>query len=603
MPVSDITSIKELHSFPGHPAQFWPAFLAFASQQIQANSSVLLIRKSSWEQQLQWPTTQPTHQSSPLSEPLLQLADNSLQQGHAVLRSNNPAQPLLIGLAVGGQTTEQPQVIIFEVQNTTAEQLNYHLRQLQLLADTPAVYQQTRAGIEELGKRADLTQTLELLLLLNQQEKFMAAAMTVVNETVSRFHCGRVSLGWQIDGYIRLQSISHMEQFEPKMEIVNQLEAAMEEAFDQDEEVFFPAVLADGPINRDHASYAKNQQVSQLLSLPLRAAGQVVGVLSCEREQTPFSEAEIRSLRILCDQISSRLAVLKKTDRWIGAKLKESLKTTFTTLLGPEKTLIKLAGLLIFGLLLGSVLVQLPYRIEAPFILRSKDVRQITAPFPGYIDQVQADIGQRVEKGNPLLTLDNSDLLLEEAEAVTNRVRYLREAEKARAKNALIEMKIAQAQAEQAQAQLELIQHRLNRAQLRSPIDGIVVEGDFSERLGTPVDKGDVLFKVARHEKLYVEIRVTEQDIQELSAGQTGEMAFVSQPRHKYPLQIQQIDPLASAEESGNIFFVRSEIFTTAESWWRPGMSGIAKISVGERPLLWIFSHRTVNFLRLLIWW
>jgi len=130
-----------------------------------------------------------------------------------------------------------------------------------------------------------------------------------------------------------------------------------------------------------------------------------------------------------------------------------------------------------------------------------------------------------------------------------------------------------------------------------------VVEGDFSERLGTPVEKGDVLFKVARHEKLYVEIRVTEQDIQELAAGQTGEMAFVSQPRQKYPLQIQQIDPLASAEESGNIFFVRSEIFTTAENWWRPGMSGIAKITVGKRPLLWIFSHRTVNFLRLLIWW
>ncbi|RLB71750.1 MAG: hypothetical protein DRH07_06010, partial [Deltaproteobacteria bacterium] len=529
--------------------------------------------------------------------------DNSLQQGHAVLRSSNPTQPLLIGLAVAGQTTEQPQVIIFEVQNTTAEQLNYHLRQLQLLADTPAVYQQTRAGIEELGKRADLTQTLELLLLLNQQEKFIAAAMTVVNETVSRFRCSRVSLGWQVDGYIRLQSISHMEQFEPKMEIVNQLEAAMEEASDQDEEIFFPAVLADGPINRDHVSYAKDQQVGQLLSLPLRAAGQVVGVLSCERDQTPFSEVEVRSLRILCDQISSRLAVLKKADRWLGAKLKESLKATFTTLLGPEKTLIKLTGLLVFGLLLSSVLVKLPYRIEAPFILRSKDVRQITAPFPGYIDQVQTDIGQRVEKGNPLLTLDNSDLLLEEAEAVTNRVRYLREAEKARAKNALIEMKIAQAQAEQAQAQLELIQHRLNRAQLRSPINGIVVEGDFSERLGTPVDKGDVLFKVARHEKLYVEIRVTEEDIQELSAGQTGEMAFVSQPRHKYPLQIQQIDPLASAEESGNIFFVRSEIFTTAESWWRPGMSGIAKIAVGERPLLWIFSHRTVNFLRLLIWW
>ncbi len=599
----DLISIKELHTFSGHPAQFWPAFLAFAGQQIQANNCILLIKKSSWEQQLQWPVTRQTNKKVPLSETLAQLADSCLQLGQVVLRGSTPAQPILIGLAVQEQTMEHPRVIIFQLANSTPEQLDSHLRQLQLLADAPAIYQQARTQCNEQHKQIDLTQTLELLLLLNQQEKFLAAAMIVVNETVSRFGCSRVSLGWQVDGYICLQSISHMEQFEPKMEIVNQLEAAMEESFDQDEEIFYPALVADGPVNRDHASYAKKQQIGQLLSLPLRVADQVVGVLTCERDQDPFIEAEIRSLRILCDQISSRLEVLKEADRWLGAKLKDSLKETFATLLGPGKTLPKLTGLLICGLLLISLLVKLPYRIEAPFILRSKDVRQVTAPFPGYIDQVQVEVGQQVAEGSSLLTLDNSDLLLEEAAAVTNRVRYLREAEKARAKNALIEMKIAQAQADQAQAQLELIQYHLNRAELRSPISGIVVEGDFTERRGTPVEKGEVLFKVARHEKLYAEIRVTERDIRELAVGQSGELAFVSRPQQKYPLQIQQIDPLASAEESGNVFIVRSEIFTTVEDWWRPGMSGIAKTTVEKRRLLWIISHRTINFFRLLVWW
>jgi len=180
--VSEITSIKKIHTFPGHPAQsaqFWPAFLTFASLQIQASSSVLLIRRSSWEQQLQWPEKPSVNQNLPLSDPLFQLADNCLLQGQAILHGSDPTQPLLIGLAIVEQATEQPQVIIFKIQNTTVEQLNCQLRQLQLLADAPAVYQQTRVGIKELGKRADLTQTLELLLLLNQQEKFIAAAMTV----------------------------------------------------------------------------------------------------------------------------------------------------------------------------------------------------------------------------------------------------------------------------------------------------------------------------------------------------------------------------------------------------------------------------------------
>jgi hypothetical protein len=32
-------------------------------------------------------------------------------------------------------------------------------------------------------------------------------------------------------------------------------------------------------------------------------------------------------------------------------------------------------------------------------------------------------------------------------------------------------------------------------------------------------------------------------------------------------------------------------------------MSGIAKINAGERSLLWIITHRTVDFLRLKLWW
>jgi hypothetical protein len=29
----------------------------------------------------------------------------------------------------------------------------------------------------------------------------------------------------------------------------------------------------------------------------------------------------------------------------------------------------------------------------------------------------------------------------------------------------------------------------------------------------------------------------------------------------------------------------------------------VAKVNVGKRNLLWIFTHRTVDFLRLYLWW
>jgi hypothetical protein len=32
-------------------------------------------------------------------------------------------------------------------------------------------------------------------------------------------------------------------------------------------------------------------------------------------------------------------------------------------------------------------------------------------------------------------------------------------------------------------------------------------------------------------------------------------------------------------------------------------MSGVCKLAVGKRTLIWIISHRTVDFLRLKLWW
>jgi len=32
-------------------------------------------------------------------------------------------------------------------------------------------------------------------------------------------------------------------------------------------------------------------------------------------------------------------------------------------------------------------------------------------------------------------------------------------------------------------------------------------------------------------------------------------------------------------------------------------MSGVAKINVGKRNIMWIFTHRTIDYLRIFFWW
>jgi biotin carboxyl carrier protein len=596
---------KEFHSFAGHPAKFWPAFLAFACRQADAHIGILLNKKSaSWKEICQWSTDQRRCSfSEPLSAELTAFAEKCLQEGSASTSIRASSEMIALGLALDEKAGEQASVVIFFVEAATSVNVDEILRRLCLIADTPAIYHRKRAAQQAQKDLACFADVLDMLLLLNAETRFLAAAMTLVNETAARYQCARVSLGWCDNGYIRLQSISHMERFERKMDIVTRLEAAMEEALDQDEEILWPCFDANGAVTRDHEAYVQKQQAEHLISLPLRLHDQPLGVLTCEREDTAFMEDDVRSLRILGDQVSCRLAELKQHDRWFGAKLKDGICKKVSGLLGVEHTLTKLVGLLICALVFFAIIVKLPYRVEAAFILRSEDVRQVSAPFDGYIDTVQVKIGQKIEKGHRLLLLDTSDLLLEESAALANQIRFQREVEKARARNTLIEMKIAQARTDQAQAQLELIRHRLSQAQVCSPITGIIVEGDLEELRGAPVSKGDILFKVARHENLFVELKINEDDIHELSEGQSGKIAFVSRPQLKYPFKIIQIDPVALPGDAGNIFNARGKNLDASLDWWRPGMSGIAKLDAGSRRIIWIITHRTIDFFQMLMWW
>jgi multidrug resistance efflux pump len=248
-------------------------------------------------------------------------------------------------------------------------------------------------------------------------------------------------------------------------------------------------------------------------------------------------------------------------------------------------------------------LVRVPYRVEGTFVLHSDETAYLASPFDGYIDQVYARPGDALKAGSPLMKLKTAELELEESYALADLNRYQREAEKARAARALAEMRIAEAQAEQASARLDLIRYRINQALISAPFNGVVIEGDLRERLGSPVKSADVLFKLARIDTLYAEAEINERDAHEILGKETGEIAFVSQPKHKFPVLIVAVEQAAVVRKDGNFFLVRCAMEQGTQPWWRPGMSGICKISAGKRTLFWIATHRTADFLRLKLWW
>jgi len=98
-------------------------------------------------------------------------------------------------------------------------------------------------------------------------------------------------------------------------------------------------------------------------------------------------------------------------------------------------------------------------------------------------------------------------------------------------------------------------------------------------------------------------MKADERDIHDITDSVNGEFAFNSKPDSHFPFDVIRIEPVAMPDSAGNVFYVNGDIQGAVEDWWRPGMSGIAKINAGERSLMWICTHRLVDFLRLKLWW
>jgi biotin carboxyl carrier protein len=603
-----VERLERIRKFSGPPTEFWPAFLEESSRLVGARLGFLLIREetASWRKLSVWPIGQSGAKIWGLDSRIQEIAEASALQGFAFEKNGTPADKQPDGVMVGIRMKigdERSSVAVFLLERESELKVEEAALRLTLMADSPAVYQLGHIVGRAKSDVAKFTEALDLMTLLNAEKRYMAAAMTFCNEIASRYRCDRVSLGWIKGAYVRVQAVSHMERFEKRMDVVQSLELAMEEAFDQEEEILWPKPEGSRSVVRDHEAFSRDQGSPYLVSLTLRLDDKPAGVVTCERSDGPFSEEEVRGLRVLCDQSARRLGDLKRHDRWFGAKLAASTRESLVKLFGVEHTFAKLIGLILCGALAFLVFGKLNYRIEAPFILKTDDLAYLPAPFDGYIHKVYVKIGDPVKKMDPVLSLDTRELLLEESTAIANLNRYSREAAKARSQNALADMKVALAMEEQAQARLDLVHYHLDHAAMKAPFAGIVVEGDLKELLGAPVKKGDVLFKVALIEKMYAELKVNERDVHEVAGVATGEIAFVSRPDLKFPIHVQRIDPVSVTEEGVNVYLVRAVFPEAVSPWWRPGMSGVAKINVGKRNILWIFTHRTIDYLRIFFWW
>ncbi|RYY64836.1 MAG: HlyD family efflux transporter periplasmic adaptor subunit, partial [Comamonadaceae bacterium] len=178
------------------------------------------------------------------------------------------------------------------------------------------------------------------------------------------------------------------------------------------------------------------------------------------------------------------------------------------------------------------------------------------------------------------------------------------EAARHRAEDNLADMEVALARLAQSDARLARLQDYIRHARNVAPFDGVVVEGERKDLQGMPVKKGDHLFRVAQVRDLYALLHVPERDIRDIKPGAKGELSLLSRPDQKIAFELSAVIPVAQVKgQDGNHFMLTAKMLAPPEPWWRPGMTGVARIDVGERNVGWVLTHRLVDAIRMKFWW
>ena len=498
-------------------------------------------------------------------------------------------------------------VVVLDLAGTEPRSVQAALRELHWSAGWLAArLWEAKAGDEAARtRRAGIA--LDILAVMAEHLRPEAAAMAVANELQSVLKADQVAIG-MIRGArtaprIRLLSLSHTAWFRKRSALAEALEAAMEECFDQSATVATPPLPATArAIAVAHEDLTRGSAIRHVLTVPLADEDGPVGALTVlRRHDAAFTEDDRLVAEAVAALIGPVLELKRRNRRWVGGRILDGTAFVLGVLLGPRRLSWKLLALALLALGVAAATVPGTFRVQAEATLRGTVQRAAVAPFAGYIDAAPLRAGDTVAAGDLLLRLDDTDLRLEELRWRSEIDRLTAQSREALARADRSQMALLEAQIAQARAQLALTEGKLARSRVTAPIDGVIVAGDLTQSLGAPVQPGEVLFEIAPLGDWRVDLWLDERDLRYVELGQTGRLVLTGQPTDGLPVTLNRITSMAEPREGRNAFRLEAALEDT-QPGLRPGMSGVARIEVGEALVSWIWTRRLVDWLRHTLW-
>ncbi|MEQ9097403.1 MAG: efflux RND transporter periplasmic adaptor subunit [Phycisphaerales bacterium] len=465
-----------------------------------------------------------------------------------------------------------------------------------------------------------------LIASINEASGFKGACIQLANDLSRAASADRAAIGWVRglgdSGVVRVQALSDTEHVDRRLHMVRMLQAAMEECYDQAHAVVYPVPKAPqgaqaeegepavdptlaAAVTHAHRQLASSDARLKVASLPIRAGERVVGVVTIElSEEDQLEPAKLELLQATLDLVGPVIELRRSDDRPIPQRAWHSMLKSGTWLVGPRHTAWKVAALVALLVLLVVTFVKIPYRVDAQAELLAVHERSVAAPFAGIIAGVPEGIrpGVQVAKGDLLMQLDTTELRESRIDAQASVSSARREADEARKEGDLNAAEQALGRLEQEQARLRYIDTQIERSRIMAPIDGTIVSGDPRRMIGSAINIGEPMFRIASLDQLEVVARVPDSDIGYVSPESVGGFATRARPGERFRFSASSLVPMGQPDEGSNVFELRGSL-EDPPGWLRPGMEGIAYIDTGDKRIIWVLSRRLLDTARLWLWY
>jgi multidrug resistance efflux pump len=461
-----------------------------------------------------------------------------------------------------------------------------------------------RAAASQPATQGATSASMKFILLLSgvqSRNKFAESATVLVTELASALQCDRVSIGFRDKYTMQVVAMSHQGLLNEQQAFLRPIAAAMEEAALQAATVALPEE-GTPRIGLAHMELMTRHASTEIATVPLARNGRVYAALTLERARNKaFTREELKFLETVAVLLGPLLELKRRAQLgWLASTLMQ-VREARAAMTGRGRQRLLAIFIAAFALLIAAGFYPVQYRVSAPAHLEGLVQRALSAPSDGFLKLVRVRPGDEVKEGQVLVELADEELQLERRKSQGELAQLDSTLGDALGRHDRALIATTAARIEETRAQLELTESRLAHVQIKAPFDGVVIKGDLVQSVGAPLRQGDSLLVLAPSAGYRVIVDVDERDVADLSLQQGGQLTLSAFAGEEFRITVIRITPVSSTRDGRNFFEVEAKL-DGVDGRLRPGLQGVAKVEVAQRPLVWVLTHTVWNWLRVAVW-